>query len=391
MSQGLKKKNNFKAPILGVFLALTGGVLLLSPLGTGQAGQFGYDPGGMPSDVSAALAEYETNSEDAQTALSAARVLINEGRLTGNAEIVAKADSILSSLSARENRVEALNLRAISQQYLHNFDEALDLLELSLSLQPQNATALLTRANILLVQGKIGQAKTACEALGPAGRYDLLLLCDTTARALGPEAEDAARRLNVVLETGRMDNALIGYAYSVLGEIALFQGNDAQARTLLEKAQSADPETLRIRMLHADSLLALNAPEAALTALEIPVETDAFLLRRAIAFQQKGQEKELADISREIDRRIRANFRVGHNGHAREEARYFLDVKNDPAKALERALTNWQVQREYEDAWLLIEAAAAAGKPEAAQRLRDWMSEQNVVAPGLVSRLKELS
>jgi tetratricopeptide (TPR) repeat protein len=387
LSKNLKSHNNFKAPILGVFLALAGGMLLISPLGKGLSGQYGYAPGDMPPEVQSALEDYKSEPEDRQIALKTARALINEGRLTGNAEIVAKADSILSSISGRENMTEALKLRAISQQYLHNFDEALSLLELALSLDGKDATALLTRANILLVQGKIKAAKEACVPLGTAGRYDLLLLCDSTAKALGPEAQNAAAQLNAVLESRRMDPALIGYAYSVLGEMAMFQGDDALAQARLEKAQAADPQTLRIRMLHADSLLALRQPEAALKTLDIPVETDAFLLRRALAYKQSGQDEKLSDVSEEMDRRIRANFRVGHNGHAREEARYFLDVKEDADKALERARTNWQAQREYEDAWLFIDAAKAAGKPAEADPVRDWMNAQNVVAPGLVSRL----
>lgn len=389
MSKVLKKEDRYQTPILGVFLALAGGLLLISPLGMGQSGQYGYGPGGMPPEVRSVLEEYQAEPEDSATALNTARALINEGRLTGNAEIVAKADDILSSISGRGNMTEALKLRAISQQYLHNFDEALSLLDLSLSFDGKDATALLTRANILLVQGKIEAAKEACLPLGSAGRYDLLLLCETTAQALGPQAQDAADRLNAVLKTGRMDPALIGYAYSVLGEIAMFQGDNALAQSQFEKAQAADPQTLRIRMLHADSLLALQQPEAALKALDVPVETDAFLLRRALAFKQAGQVEQLSDVSEEMDRRIRANFRVGHNGHAREEARYFLNVKEDPANALERASTNWQAQREYEDAWLLIDAAKAAGRPEAAEPVRDWMKAQNIVAPGLVSRLPE--
>ena len=389
MLKELKIDTGFKTPILGVFLALAGGMLLISPLGIGQSGQYGYAPGKMPPEVQSALEDYDSEPANTATALKTARALINEGRLTGNAEIVAKADSILSSMSGRENMTEALKLRAISQQYLHNFDEALSLLKLVLSFDGNDATALLTRANILLVQGKIGAAKEACVPLGTAGRYDLLLLCDSTAKALGPEAQSAADQLNAVLESRRMDPALIGYAHSVLGEIAMFQGDNALAQAQFEKAQAADPQTLRIRMLHADSLLALEQPEAALRALDMPVETDAFLLRRALAFKQSGQNEELRKVSQELDRRIRANFRVGHNGHAREEARYFLDVKENADKALERARTNWQAQREYEDAWLFIDAAKAAGKPAEADPVRDWMNAQNVVAPGLVSRLPE--
>jgi len=390
LSKELKQDHPAKAPLIGVGLALAGCLLLISPLGKGVPGQYGYAPGQTPPAVQAALDKYNSDPTNSATTVETARILINQGRGSGNADIVVKADTMLSALSGRENMAEALKLRAISQQYLHNFDEALKLLDLSLALKGDDATALLTRANILLVQGKIKEAQLACRHLGAAKRLDLLLLCETTAKALGPEADSMAARLNTVITSGRMDPALTGYAYSVLGEMAMFQGDNDLAEDQLEKAQSADPENLRIRMLHADSLLEIDEPEAAVKAMDVPAQTDAFLLRRAIAYKRSGQAEALSRVSNEMDRRIRTNARINHIGHAREEARYFLKVKNDPTKALERAKINWQVQREYEDAWIYIEAAKAAGKPKEADVVREWMSVQGVEASGLVKRLPPL-
>ena len=84
---------------------------------------------------------------------------------------------------------------------------------------------------------------------------------------------------------------------------------------------------------------------------------------------------------------MQSNLQEGHIGHAREEARYFLEVTNEPSKALERAKLNWKVQREFEDAWLLIDSARAANASDELDTVRSWMRAETVVAPELVSRL----
>ena len=142
-------------------------------------------------------------------------------------------------------------------------------------------------------------------------------------------------------------------------------------------------------MLHADSLLNLNKPEAALAALDVSANTDSLLVRRAIAYKQAGKTEELAQASKEIDSRIQGNLRAEHTGHAREEALYYLEVINSPSKALERANINWKFQREFEDARLLIDAATAANSTADAKKVQTWMRNENVTIPGLVSRLQK--
>ena len=57
----------------------------------------------------------------------------------------------------------------------------------------------------------------------------------------------------------------------------------------------------------------------------------------------------------------------GEPVHRREQARFLLEVQNRPQEALSVALDNWAVQREPDDALILVNAARAAG---ASQRRR---------------------
>ena len=381
---------DYKTPLLGTLSLFFGGLILVSPLGTGLSEQYGFPADQIPPSIQLALRDIQSNPDDPPIVFNAADVLITQGRIAGNSEIVAVADTILAAMSETANNPRALKLRAVATQYLHDFDKALALLDQSLAIDKLDPSAILTRANILLVQGKLSAAKAACRSLVRAQRFDLFMLCDTSAKAIGPEATISAQRLSDFVELGRMDSALEGYAYSVLGEIAMFQGDNIEAQRLLEKAQMLDTTNLRIRMIHADSLLNLGRPEDAIEVLNVPANTDSLLVRRALAYKRAGKKRTLARASKEMELLIQGNLNAGHTAHAREEALYFLEVSNDYPEALKRANINWQLQREFEDARLLLDSAKAANALSEAEKVRTWMRDENVTAPELVSRLEAL-
>ncbi len=374
------------APAL-VAAGLIGLALLFSLPGMGRPGLLGFRAETYPAELRAAVTLARKSPRDAASAVLAAQNLIREGRARGDANLVEAAKTLLLPFIGKDNSSEALTQAAIARQYLHEFAEALHLLDRSLAIDPHDVEALLTRANIHMVRGELDQARADCRRLAGQARFDLAILCDTTADALGSQAPAAYARLASVLESGRMDPNLRGYGFSVLGEIAIFQNWPDHAAANLLRARQLDPDSLRTRMLQADVLLNAGASDAALAALEGAPASDAILLRRAIAYKSLRQEKALAAASAELDRRFVRNSRLNSGTHAREEARYFLEVAEMPARALARAEENWNRQREYEDAWLLIEAAKAAGDPSAARPVEVWMDDQAVTAPALTDRL----
>jgi hypothetical protein len=68
----------------------------------------------------------------------------------------------------------------------------------------------------------------------------------------------------------------------------------------------------------------------------------------------------------------------GDGVHRREEARFLLDVQNNPRRALVAAQENWKVQREMDDVLVLMRAAHAAGAPQAAQPAAAFVREHGV-------------
>lgn len=331
----------------------------------------------------AALRATRADPENAATAKAAARQLIAEGRAAGDSRLVGAAVGVLRPFLETQD-AETLYLAATARQYQHDFTGALDLLDRAIELAPGDANALLTRATINIVLGRFDVADEDCRRLHALPRPDLGFLCQSTALTLTAQAPEVYDRLaEVVAQPGLLDPALRGYAVGLMGEIAALQGWREQARAHLEDELAADPEALRTRMMLADLLLADDAAAEALRILDGAPEVDGVLIRRAIAAERLG-EAGIADPAKaELARRFRQNLDLGLRAHAREETRFFLEVAPDPKLALERALVNWELQREIEDAQLLIDAAMAADAPAAAAPVLRWMEEQNVSVPTL--------
>jgi tetratricopeptide (TPR) repeat protein len=339
-------------------------------------------PDELPDAVRVAAEAAQAAPGDTAAALTAARLALDHARRSGNADAARLALRLLDrGISGADARL--LNLAASARQYLHDFDGARALLDNILTHDPNNAQALLSRANILVVQGKLGEASRDCQRLASAGRFDLEPLCETTVLALSADAGAAQERLESALLEGRFDPALVGYAHSLLAEIAAFNQQRDQAAQHFEAALQADPEDLRARLLFADFRLATDDPPAALALLAGLPAIDSVEVRRAIAFKSLRRGAELEEASRRLEANFRQDAAAGDSAHAREEARFWLDVVGDAEKAVEAAKRNWAVQRELEDALLLVRSAATARQPEAAQPVRAWAEAEGVVTPAL--------
>jgi hypothetical protein len=68
----------------------------------------------------------------------------------------------------------------------------------------------------------------------------------------------------------------------------------------------------------------------------------------------------------------------GESVHRREQARFLLEVEDRPEAALTAALENWRVQREPDDLLVLLRAAHAAGRPDAAAPALQFVTEQHL-------------
>ncbi len=80
----------------------------------------------------------------------------------------------------------------------------------------------------------------------------------------------------------------------------------------------------------------------------------------------------------------------GDTVHQQEEARFAMQVKQDPKKALKLAQENWKVQLEPRDARIFLEAALAGKDAAAARPVLQWLEDSRIEDRYLISLGQQL-
>jgi hypothetical protein len=328
---------------------------------------------------------------DLPVALRRAREAIDRARLSGDPRDWGQAQAVLGPWwGAAEPPAAVRLLRATIRQAEHDFPGALaDLDALLRSAHgPANqgllAQAELTRASLHQVQGRYDDARAGCERLaGPAyaalgdavqrpAHACLVELDHLQGRRSAAQADAALARL------GREDDAWLAL---LRAELAQRAGRHRHADRLFTVATQGPAPGLYALAMRADWLLEHGRAGDVVTLLSAHEAADALLLRLAIARQAlrppntATQRKDVAVLQARFD----AALARGDRSHAREQARFALDLLGDAEQALRLAQTNWAWQREPADALLLLRAADAAGRPEAGEPVRGWARAQGFV------------
>jgi hypothetical protein len=114
-----------------------------------------------------------------------------------------------------------------------------------------------------------------------------------------------------------------------------------------------------------------------LTLLQGQDSFEPLLLRIAIA-QKQLHDPQLAQSSARLEAAFAAEMQRGEAVHRREQARFLLEVRQQPQRALAVASENWAVQREPDDVLVFVSAARAAGNPGAAAPALDFVRSQGL-------------
>jgi tetratricopeptide (TPR) repeat protein len=320
---------------------------------------------------------------DLPRALNSARAAIERARVSGDPREFGQAQAALAPWWSLDSPPPAVRLlRATLRQSEHDFGAALADLDALLASAdaslPVRAQAELTRASVWQVQGRYDEAHAGCARLaGPAyatlGRAVQMpaQVCMAEVGSLRGDVEGA--RASLAALAARGDDGQAGWLALVRAELAERQGDDTAARRLYGEALQAH-DSLYALAAYADWLLDHARHDEVLALLEGRDAADALLLRRAIALHRVGDAGAPAAVA-QLRERFDAVRERGSPGHAREEARYALDLLSDPARALTLAQANWALQKEPADARLLMRAAVAAGQPDAAMPVRRFIKD----------------
>jgi tetratricopeptide (TPR) repeat protein len=307
-------------------------------------------------------------------ALPLAQFDVARARATADMRFLGYAEAILAPwLRQPTVAPQVLVLNATILQSRHAFDASLTELDRALQASPNDAQAWLTRAIVLRVLGRYDEATASCARLVQAADPAVTALCTQSLRGLTGHLQDAYAAITALASQDLVPEVR-AWRYSELGEMAERAGDDAAAEHWFREGLQIAPADFYIRAACADLLLRHERAAETLQLLAGRESMEPMLLRIAIAHRQlhdgAGSQAE-ALLSGAFD----IEQQRGDAVHRREQARFMLDVMQQPAAALTAAQENWKVQREPDDVLILLRAARAAHQTQAAAAARQFLEQ----------------
>lgn len=305
--------------------------------------------------------------------------LISEARRSGDPRFLGYAERLFNQQASQGLTDPLLVLRATLAQSLHRFDAARQDLETVLDRSDapaQRTQALLTLANIEMVQGHYDRAQPLCKQL--TAEYPGLIASSCQAQVAARTGSAKAAYDELTVATRSLSNVSIqGYlwAQGTLGDIAAQLGRGSAAEHW-QRVLSQDPDDLYTRAQLADWYLQNKKPRQALVATEGYEAVDNLAVIRAVALHRLNHPDAPALASRLRERFEEALWR-GSMLHQRDLSRFELDIEQRPKDALQHAMSNWDTQREPLDTRLALRAAIAAQDNTALGQVRGWLKQQN--------------
>ncbi len=325
-----------------------------------------------------------------EPALALARRYIQLGRVESDPRHFAHAEAILKPWVRPEQlSPEAMVLRATILQNRHDFKQAVDALHVALQHNPRLPQAWLTLAAVQEAQGNYPAALHSCLALSRQASALIAAVCVNSALSLSGQAESAYRRLSALVQRARGDQEESLWLKGILAELAERLGLSGQAQDWYESALNGGRSTAYLKAAYADFLLAQNRPADVLTLLNGQTRADPLLLRLTLAEQQSG-DAGFGAHAETLRARFAAARARGDSTHQGDEARFALHVEHQPQRALVLAESNWNAQREPRDAMILLEAALAAHRPEAARPVLDFIRKTSLEDMRLQKLIKKI-
>ena len=319
---------------------------------------------------------------DAKLALGVAQGYLDQAHELGDPRFVGLAMSAIAGWTDEATMPDAvLMMRAVLQQYLHQFDASAASLKRLLARpsalpRPQ---AWLTLATVRRVQGRYGESDAACKQVAAAGTALHAEACLAENAALRGEV-DRARTVFTGLLASQRDAAPSTQAWLLtsLAELEQRAGKAAAADAAFKAVLKLEPDPYAT-LAYADFLIEQKRPAQALALLKGQARSDAVLLRLAIAGVQAKAPTAKADADEMRERIALANQRPDAKvAHGREQAMFALQVDGQPTRALELARGNVSQQREPLDLLVFAQAARAAADATALAEVRKLTQEMGL-------------
>lgn len=283
------------------------------------------------------------------------RGLMQQWRESGDDAYLDTAQSMVEAAVARNsNDVSALIDMGIVAQARHDFELAESLAQDVLSRVGRNDPARLLLASIHLVRGDADAALEQCRALVQSPIPVILTCRARVAHARNMPEPSLSRLERVIALADRLavDDGVRAWMLGVAGDLAVIAGRPDDAVEFFRESLKLARST-QVRAALTDVLLDSRLFEEALVEIDQNTRSLALIVRRWIALRELGRESEIEDAILDADHRFRHWIEHADFMHAREMARFYLDVLPRHELARELAAVNIGLQREPEDQQLV--------------------------------------
>ncbi len=324
-------------------------------------------------------------------AIHLADAYIDYGRQIGDAHYAGYAEAVIEPWAqAPVPPAAALVTEATILQYRHQFNEARNLLQRSVQLNPHDAQAWLTLATLEMVQGNYQKAALNCAQVAGNADVQTGLTCFAGLRSYTGRAHESLAMLKqVAAATESGSPAYKVWVEGLMAESAERLGDWPLAETHYRNALKLQPHDNFLLVAYADFLLDRGRPQEVLPLLADHAQSDTAFLRLALA-QEALHSDQVQRFVWIMAARFEALRARGSEYFGREESRFALQLQHDPRTALDMGLRNWQMQREPWDARVVLQAALAAKRPQAAAPVLDFLQSTRLEDPVIEPLEREL-
>lgn len=346
---------------------------------------------GAVSEAQKAWSADPTNVDKAVAVAGANYVL---GRDTGDPRFFGYARAVLSRWwDQADAPPQVLAIRAKLKETDHDYAGAIADLTRIVVQRPSETQAWIELANLNRVRGDYAASGRAVEALAGFAEPVQVALARIPLLAVTGRLDEADGELSdLVPQVQARYTSALTFVQIMQAQLARAGGDDARAEAIYREALSQGRDSGYLLRAYADLLLTGQRYDEALALTQDHTADTGLLLRAAIAARLIGDPRAGAwrdDLqSRFEEIRLRAG-----EPHGRYEARFVLEVLDQPDRALKIALNNWDKQREQLDSRHVLAAALASGKPDAAKPVIAFLREhgtQDAQLQHLIEQLESL-
>ncbi|HEV8500500.1 MAG TPA: hypothetical protein VGR63_02910 [Casimicrobiaceae bacterium] len=342
-------------------------------------------------NLSALRAALDAHSQDLHAAAALARAYIDFGRQLGDAHYAGYAEAVIAPwMSGADPPAAALVLQATILQFRHQFDDARVLLVRALKRDPRDGQAWLTTATLDMVQGRYDIAQKDCAQVARFGGTLVGVACMASLRTYTGQAREALVTLRQVdADAAGMPAGYGAWIHGLAAEACERLGDWPGAESHYRKALADAPGDNFLLVAYADFLLDRGRAREVVPLLAASWQSDTAFLRIVLAEAALGSPDTTRDTWL-MAARFEALQQRGSDYYGREQVRFALHLQHDPQAALALALQNWKVQRAPWDARVVLEAAKAADKPEAAAGVLAFVAQTRLQDPVIEPLAAEL-